>query len=61
MISKRQLLKELQANGYSHVRTNKHIIYSNGTITLHIPNHDKVSIGILRQLSYKTKINFVKS
>jgi predicted RNA binding protein YcfA (HicA-like mRNA interferase family) len=55
-MKKRELCKILKANNYELIRTNKHLIYSNGNNTIAVPNHNGCDLngrlvsGILKQI-----------
>lgn len=62
MLKTKDIIKMLEQNKFILIRTNKHLIYSNGLITVPIPRHRICSIGlsrrILTQSNLKHLINF---
>ena len=46
----RLLFKYLESQGYFLKRSNKHVIYSNGTTSIAIPHDKNVSVGTLRDI-----------
>lgn len=56
-MKKKDLLRLLKDYNFVFVRSNGHMIYSNGTITVAVPNHMEHSRGLVRRLLTQAGLN----
>lgn len=49
-MKRKQLIKYLENNNFQFIRQNKHAVYSNGTITVAIPNSLELKKGVIWQI-----------
>jgi len=50
MLKTKEIVKILTRNGFTFVRSSKHMIYRKESITIAVPHHNTASIGLCRRL-----------
>jgi len=50
MLKTKEIIKILTRNGFTFIRSNKHMIYRKGSVTVAVPHHNAASIGLCRRL-----------
>jgi predicted RNA binding protein YcfA (HicA-like mRNA interferase family) len=53
----KELIRILKDHNFVLIRANGHMIYSNGTITIAVPNHMEHSKGLVRRLLTQAGLN----
>jgi predicted RNA binding protein YcfA (HicA-like mRNA interferase family) len=49
-LKQRELITYLKSLGFSEARSGKHIIYSNGVLSVAVPHHKDITVGTLRDI-----------
>jgi len=56
-MKRREMERVLKQNGFVHVRTNKHLIFSNGVISVALPSRIDYSKGLSRRILQQAKLH----
>lgn len=56
-MKRKEVEKILKEYGYTLIRSNKHMIYSNGKISVAVPNHMDYSRGLTRRILQQAMID----
>lgn len=53
----REIVRILESHNFRFVRSNRHMLYSNGLLTVAVPHHKQCSKGLARRIFQQAGLN----